>query len=204
MVGAWSGCSHTCGTATRSRTRTCMEKRAQFERVRVDREHCFSLPREEDTKKCSLQKCRMFLLYPVFVQSCLVVGCAATYAWNNAEWGPCSVSCGNGVMRRVAQIFCREIGGDHEVDSTQCTGPKPLAEQECRMPLCGAFACTAFFFRISAAAAAAVLHNYRVSPWSACDGDCETGQVHRYPVSVSSIITAPHLHLVQRCVVRRN
>ncbi|KAL3120428.1 hypothetical protein niasHT_005749 [Heterodera trifolii] len=102
--GAWSDCSLLCGKGMRSRSRTCPAGSS-----------CPGLAIEQQS--CNEQPCDL-----------LSAADSQAPLWSVwGEWGPCSVSCGNGVRRRTRACHRGSCPGSH-FESAMCN------EAECAVP----------------------------------------------------------------------
>ncbi|WAR26346.1 LOW QUALITY PROTEIN: HMCN1-like protein [Mya arenaria] len=98
----WSTCSHSCGTGTQTRNRTCTNPTPLYGGA-----YCMEDNNED--------------------QLCLVVNCPINGYWSDwAAWGACDVTCGNGTMTRSRSCDNPqpEFGGEdcvgNATDVTEC------------------------------------------------------------------------------------
>ncbi|XP_034240301.1 protein madd-4-like [Thrips palmi] len=122
LPGPWSPCSATCGEGWQHREVHC---RVYLEgtkaRARIDDRECPG-PKPPDKQTCSGPPCISTMTKR------FVVG----------EWGPCSVTCGEGVQHR--EVYCRlflELSrGTTTLKQDQCPGMKPPESRSCTVSLC--------------------------------------------------------------------
>ncbi|XP_046609798.1 A disintegrin and metalloproteinase with thrombospondin motifs 20-like isoform X2 [Neodiprion virginianus] len=84
----WTPCSVTCGNGTQEQPYWC-----QIENRVISATYCTD-PRPVSSRICDMGPC---------------------FKWHSSEWSPCSVSCGEGVLRR--EITCRNVNG---TPSSEC------------------------------------------------------------------------------------
>ncbi|XP_046474608.1 A disintegrin and metalloproteinase with thrombospondin motifs 9 isoform X1 [Neodiprion pinetum] len=84
----WTPCSVTCGNGTQEQPYWC-----QIENRVISTTYCTD-PRPVSSRICDMGPC---------------------FKWHSSEWSPCSVSCGEGVLRR--EITCRNVNG---TPSSEC------------------------------------------------------------------------------------
>uniref|UniRef100_A0A8C9QWM2 ADAMTS like 2 n=1 Tax=Scleropages formosus TaxID=113540 RepID=A0A8C9QWM2_SCLFO len=127
-VAQWSECSAECGQSSQvTRDVRCSE----------EEESCDPSTRPPSTKNCTGPPCER--------------------QWAMSEWGPCSGSCGQGMM--VRHVYCKALEG-HVVPESQCPAEsRPLAIQSC-----GAMEC---------------LPHWLVQDWDRCNTTCGRGVRHR-------------------------
>eukprot|EP00808_Paulinella_micropora_P031409 g29597.t1 len=105
-AGSYTACSVTCGDGTKTRAVTCKQD-ATGEAV--------------DSSKCDATT------KPVQAETCNDGDC---YAWDEGEYGDCSVACGQGTKTRT--VVC-EQNGDTTVPDANCAnvGTKPATSMAC-------------------------------------------------------------------------
>ena len=105
--GAWSACSTTCGTGTRTRVVVCLDATG----AAVPSSSCSGLPMPATMEACSV--------------SC--------YRWAPSAWSTCSVPCGVG--SQVRTVACTSDTGP--VSAALCAGiPMPPTMQACSPGAC--------------------------------------------------------------------
>ena len=149
--GPWQRCSVTCGQGTQIRNVTCHET-SPSERM-VSNLHC--------------QAAR--LKQPNRSRTCRGAVCPV-YGYFIGSWGPCSVTCGNGVQNR--DVSCYELSPRRRrVSDSFCEALGYLrarASQRCVMNACP-------------------VYEYRVGSWGRCSGMCGNGTRNR-SVACSEVI----------------
>jgi len=104
-TGQWSKCSVSCGTGQRTRTVKCMSSK-------------FSSTCDESIK-------------PKGVSQCTEIPCPF---WNYGQWSICSVSCGQGVQRRL--VVCQLKNGTYLNHKACDINYKPKSKQICENRKC--------------------------------------------------------------------
>ncbi|XP_071810508.1 A disintegrin and metalloproteinase with thrombospondin motifs 9-like isoform X3 [Asterias amurensis] len=107
-VGPWDECSVTCGEGEVQRRVSCYQ----------------------DNRIVSLAQCDLTLM-PAQSKPCSPADCPL---WRHGDWGPCSVSCGQGYQLRGIQ--CRHTNDTPLPDSECSLEDRPPKEQNCQMPTC--------------------------------------------------------------------
>ncbi|XP_022109098.1 A disintegrin and metalloproteinase with thrombospondin motifs 9-like isoform X2 [Acanthaster planci] len=103
----WGACSVTCGQGTRQRAVSCYQR----------------------NQKVDITLCDLTMMLDT-TRPCEMIECAD---WYQGEWGPCSVSCGNGEMQR--RVSCSQ--GGRNVDAVNCDqNSMPETVRGCQMPEC--------------------------------------------------------------------
>ncbi|XP_063700230.1 A disintegrin and metalloproteinase with thrombospondin motifs 15 [Culicoides brevitarsis] len=111
-----SECSEACGEGWRQVQATCVRKDINTNLYsKVDHSYC-----RQDTKPPIREKCQ---------------GDCKDVTWGYGEWGPCSVTCGEGTQQR--ETSCLEYAGGKIIEDKYCQG---LAKQE-TVRSCNAGAC---------------------------------------------------------------
>ncbi|UYV65718.1 ADAMTS9 [Cordylochernes scorpioides] len=107
-AGNWSQCSATCGSGLRRRTVSC-----QLEGRAISVSHCRGLAALPDKEICHRLAC---------------------VTWKPSPWGPCSVSCGQGLRHRT--LACQGPDGA-PVKAEECSAiKKPPTRESCREARC--------------------------------------------------------------------
>uniref|UniRef100_A0AAQ4QNA1 ADAM metallopeptidase with thrombospondin type 1 motif, 9 n=1 Tax=Gasterosteus aculeatus aculeatus TaxID=481459 RepID=A0AAQ4QNA1_GASAC len=116
ITGEWTECSASCGQGYRQRPISCSE-----------------VPVENDNYEYghqSLSNCQG--TPPEIYMPCNLDPCPAPQEWKVGIWGPCSVSCGDGVMERTVQ--CWPADGRPRNRCSRDTMPE--TREVCRNPNC--------------------------------------------------------------------
>ncbi|XP_026161930.1 A disintegrin and metalloproteinase with thrombospondin motifs 9 [Mastacembelus armatus] len=116
ITGEWTACSASCGQGYRQRLVSCSEVHVENDNYEYDHQSLSNCPGTppESYKPCNLGPC------------------LSQQDWRVGTWGPCSVSCGDGVMERTVQ--CVSADGQESSGCTLDTMPK--ARKVCRNPSC--------------------------------------------------------------------
>ncbi|XP_002737662.1 thrombospondin type-1 domain-containing protein 7A-like [Saccoglossus kowalevskii] len=121
IVGEWTDCFTTCGTAFRTRTLTCVTVGTT---IALAQSQCQSAGLE----------------YPSTVESCSLPAC---YSYYTGAWGECSATCGSAI--RTRSVYCAASGSTSQVDTNNCIGAGlevPTATDICVVPACQVYAFT--------------------------------------------------------------
>ncbi|XP_065189279.1 SCO-spondin-like [Sycon ciliatum] len=115
----WSECSQTCGRGTRRRTVFCEQLLGNRTLLRIP------------DNECSAES------MPPHEEFCSVVDCTPFWV-SDAEWRPCSRSCGTGGQSR--DVWCEQLqasGDQVVVADTLCTADsRPADQQQCNVLAC--------------------------------------------------------------------
>lgn len=115
-IHPWGKCSKSCGKGQKFRNITCSELRHDGKYYEVS-----------DVSLCTAAKPNVTV-----VEDCNAVMCIAE--WVLGAWGPCSTTCGQGIM--VQQISCKRTNADGSVVTArdlECTSPKPSTVEACNI-----------------------------------------------------------------------
>ncbi|KAJ8361216.1 hypothetical protein SKAU_G00177410 [Synaphobranchus kaupii] len=116
ITGEWSECSASCGQGYQRRLVSCSEVHSGKDHYEYGYQSSSSCPGTP----------------PESSLLCNLAPCAAPQAWRVGIWGPCSVTCGEGVAER--SVRCISAGGG---DSGRCPSrTKPPQRKVCRGPAC--------------------------------------------------------------------
>lgn len=107
---AWSACTKSCGTGTRTRTNTCVNQNGAV---------------QTNTALCTSTK-------PTTIENCATNACPV-YWWTSA-WGVCSKNCEGGQMTRT--IECRDQATDTSVSQSLCLSSQPSTIADCNIQHC--------------------------------------------------------------------
>ncbi|CAD6197895.1 unnamed protein product [Caenorhabditis auriculariae] len=130
-LGEWSQCSVTCDDGWSLRRVSCVD----------------GAGRDVELSKCGPTNER-----PASHKTCNLGSCPF---WRTTDWGPCSVTCGNGMRERTSECLYRE----QIVDSSFCGDAKiPDRTQQCNLMPCT---------------------SWETSSWSPCSVTCGTGEQSR-------------------------
>ncbi|XP_008403161.1 A disintegrin and metalloproteinase with thrombospondin motifs 17 [Poecilia reticulata] len=133
---SWQNCSVQCGGGERSTAVSCM-RTVNNSMEAVSDKYCHPETRPQAK-----------------VQRCNTLPCQ--YRWVAGEWGPCSISCGNGLQQRQVSCVYSSLNGSliHAKDR-DCHGGKPVGQQDCEGNFC--------------------LPAWEASDWSQCSSACGRG-----------------------------
>ncbi|KAM9813380.1 A disintegrin and metalloproteinase with thrombospondin motifs 9 [Neosynchiropus ocellatus] len=116
ITGEWTECSSSCGPGYRQRLVSCSEVHVENENYEYGHQslsNCPGTPPESFTP-CNLEPCPSLL------------------EWRVGTWGPCSASCGDGLMERTVQC----LSADGQESSSCPLEATPEARKVCRSPTC--------------------------------------------------------------------
>ncbi|KAH9491903.1 hypothetical protein Btru_029015, partial [Bulinus truncatus] len=136
-ISGLTPCTETCGGGLQEPRVVCVKEGSHIE---VIPENC------DERKKPATT-----------IISCNTQPCGAS--WELNEWGPCSVTCGRGLQKRV--IECKQRISPTlsiSVSSSSCPQPQPPTRQFCQLDPC---------------------YMWKVSNWSKCSVECGFGQRKR-------------------------
>ncbi|XP_007891433.1 papilin isoform X1 [Callorhinchus milii] len=133
----WSECSVTCGEGIQTRSVSCMSQSGS------------QLP----AFACSSQ------LRPSASQACVLSSCTEAASWYIEAWGPCSVSCGEGIQTR--SVSCMSQSGSQRSAFACSSHPKPSMTQSCVFS-----ACSESF-------------SWYIGTWGLCSKSCASGRRKR-------------------------
>ncbi|KAF5289701.1 hypothetical protein FQR65_LT11755, partial [Abscondita terminalis] len=156
QASPWSGCSVSCGEGVQVRVVECRNADDLPSTL------CSNMNKPTTTKSCSTGiQCPQFFdsaeellpgLYhtqpliqpyppppPAHAEKLIgehVIPSESTFITD--EWGPCSVSCGDGIRKREVhcKIFLEFSRTIAKLPDAQCNGPKPIATERCFMEPC--------------------------------------------------------------------
>ncbi|CAG5850450.1 unnamed protein product [Menidia menidia] len=148
---SWQNCSVRCGGGERRTTVSCIRIINKTMEV-VGDGNCQPENRPHPyVQVCNTHPCQA----PTKIQS-------RRYWWMSGEWGPCSVTCGEGVQHReVSCVYHLQNSSVFHSQDQYCPGGKPPAMQTCEGPSCSTV--------------------WQTSEWSKCSSTCGQG-VHKRTV----------------------
>ncbi|KAF7989616.1 hypothetical protein HCN44_008290 [Aphidius gifuensis] len=75
---------------------------------------------------------------PATIKNCLneKKKCHDDAKWFTGPWSSCSTMCGEGIIRREVICIGKSSGESNILSDNNCTGPKPQAEDTCRLSAC--------------------------------------------------------------------
>ncbi|XP_057670179.1 protein madd-4 isoform X2 [Diorhabda carinulata] len=154
VTTTWSGCSVSCGEGTQVRNVECRDKDGRYSEL------CLFNIKPISTKLCSTGiQCptnvktseellpglyhinNLVQLYPPAPIPERLIGdqiVPSESTFISDEWGPCTVTCGEGVRRREVhcKIFLEYSRTIAKLPDKQCSGPKPIETQSCYKEPC--------------------------------------------------------------------
>uniref|UniRef100_A0A1B6E0Y8 Peptidase M12B domain-containing protein n=1 Tax=Clastoptera arizonana TaxID=38151 RepID=A0A1B6E0Y8_9HEMI len=140
IVGDWSPCSVTCGDGLTSRSVTCSAEG-----------QCSSITKPPTTESCKLHPCS--LQHKNSIPDTNSINHHYSYTWKTEEWSSCSVTCGEGMKRRM--IVCYDEVNGKPTDSRSCLHlQKPTLDSVCMERSCV---------------------SWRVGSWGQCSATCGQG-----------------------------
>ncbi|XP_071191355.1 A disintegrin and metalloproteinase with thrombospondin motifs 9-like [Salvelinus alpinus] len=116
ITGDWTECSASCGQGYHRRLVSCSEVHAGNDNYEYGHQSLSNCPGTP----------------PESYMPCSQSPCPPTHEWRVGVWGPCSVSCGGGVMERTVQCVSTEGQGSDSCPSDT----KPEASKVCSSPAC--------------------------------------------------------------------
>uniref|UniRef100_A0A8C6VYZ8 ADAM metallopeptidase with thrombospondin type 1 motif 9 n=1 Tax=Nothobranchius furzeri TaxID=105023 RepID=A0A8C6VYZ8_NOTFU len=113
ITGEWTKCSVSCGQGYRQRLISCSEVHVENDNYEYGHQSLSNCPGTP----------------PESYMPCDLGPCSPPPEWRAGTWGPCSASCGDGVMERTVQC----VGGE----SNRCSGDAmPSTTKVCSNPSC--------------------------------------------------------------------
>ncbi|XP_055496877.1 LOW QUALITY PROTEIN: papilin-like [Leucoraja erinacea] len=131
--GPWSQCSVSCGGGHRTRAVPCVSSSGG----QLPDFMCGSRPPPAASEPCEPRRCH------------------DTHSWYIGAWGPCSVSCGEGLQSRP--VSCMSQLGGQLLDSACSSQPRPSARQTCSRLACPPS------------------YSWHVGAWGLCSKSCASG-----------------------------
>ncbi|XP_011298337.1 ADAMTS-like protein 4 isoform X3 [Fopius arisanus] len=182
-VGAWSSCSSRCGKGVRNRSVTCITTRQPCPQSTkpADERPCetacntsqnqtsvwlysqwsskctVQYDHEIETRKIACSDANETLCdegkKPVVQRQCSKSPEKAK--WFTGPWSSCSVQCGEGIAQRDVICIGNSSGESKILYESNCTSPRPHAEEACYMPPC--------------------TPEWYMSDWNECSASCNGG-----------------------------
>ncbi|GFN84331.1 A disintegrin and metalloproteinase with thrombospondin motifs 9 [Plakobranchus ocellatus] len=146
-TGNWLECSVTCGEGTKRRKVWCTQEGKQV-----------------DEALCKTEK-------PLAIKECHLKTCPE---WYSGGWGPCSVTCGNGMSMRA--VKCR-MAETFQEDSICDEAQRPVDKRACFMGLCPTIATTTTEIITKPTPPQAY---WRYGSWTECSATCGSGMKNRF------------------------
>jgi len=106
-AGSFGPCSKDCDGGVRIRDAQCL-----LDGMTLVADSLCPAPKPNISEACNIQSC--------------------TYQWSPDPWGPCNQDCETGLQTRTVKCML----GQKEVDSTNCTLPRPQTFRECNTQEC--------------------------------------------------------------------
>ncbi|XP_074042343.1 ADAMTS-like no long nerve cord isoform X3 [Leptinotarsa decemlineata] len=154
LTTKWSGCSVSCGEGLQVRGVECRDSADQLSTLcsqdtkPVNTKHCstgiqcpFTVDTSEELLPGLYHTQPLVQPYPPPPMPERLIGeqvVPSESTFIPDEWGPCSVSCGEGVRKREVhcKIFLEFSRTIAKLPDKQCTGPKPIEIEACYMEPC--------------------------------------------------------------------
>ncbi|XP_054472137.1 A disintegrin and metalloproteinase with thrombospondin motifs 9-like [Anoplopoma fimbria] len=116
ITGEWTECSASCGQGYHRRLISCSEVHVENDNYEYGHQSLSNCPGTP----------------PESYMPCNLDPCPPPQEWRVGIWGPCSVSCGDGVMERTVQC----VSADGQQSNRCSQDAMPEAREVCRNPSC--------------------------------------------------------------------